>query len=192
MCKWKIVLHRKSFYGLKQAPVLLFNLLSKTFLSIGFYKINLSDSMFMLNDITGFLILLAYVDALLITGTQLFILHTPQHVARFFKISELGNCTHFLVTTINYISYTPNVLHLLQQYLIQNHIKQAKMEAFQAVTTPLPSHHSLREDPKTHTDFDKDPCLNAAYRATLENLMYLSTRTRPDIYRHINAWKVYR
>jgi hypothetical protein len=87
----------KSLYGLKQAPRAWYNRLSEFLLSIGFQTSKGDTSLFILSLNGALIYLLVYVDNILLTGSNLVMLHRLIMLLQSeFKLQDLGFVHFFL------------------------------------------------------------------------------------------------
>ena len=95
-----------------------------------------------------------------------------------FDITDLGVSTHFLGLTIE---ETDEAIYLSQKPLIQKLLKETNMVNCNPKPTPLPVSHVLYESGPNGALPGLEVMSNIPYRETLRSLLYLSTRTRPDL-----------
>lgn len=174
----QIVRLRKSLYGLRQAPKLWYKWLSAFMAEKGFHPSKVNDCLFVKNTASGNVYVLVYVDDMLITGNDEGVTMVKHLFSERFIITDLGVCHHFLRIKIE---YTPNGIFLSQRPYMEKIIQPADMSTAKPAECPLPLSHCLYE---TRTDLmqeEKDYMRTVPYRNILGSLIFLSTRTRPDI-----------
>ena len=119
-----------------------------------------------------------YVDDLLVIGDSQTVKEVKQSLGKLCTVTDLGVCKFFLGIKLN---RGPEGLHLSQRAYIERLIKAASMEKAKACLTPLPLAHCLYQERKPTTAEDRLLMRNKPYRELLGTLLYLATRTRPDI-----------
>ena len=174
----QIVKLKKSLYGLRQAPKLWYQHLSQMLSKKGFRRSMSSDCFFVADLPTGPVYLVVYVDDLLIFGSKENVSSVKKTLADLFTVTDLGECKYFLGIKID---RSPNGLFLSQRAYTERLINAAGMTDAKPKRTPLPLAHKLYEKPMPTTDADKLTMRGKPYREILGALLYLSTRTRPDI-----------
>ena len=95
-----------------------------------------------------------------------------------FTTTDLGACTHFIGMKIERL---PNGLFLSQRPFAEKIIALAGMKNAKPTKTPLPLSHPLYKEKITPTRQDTDAMRNIPYREVLGSLLFLATRTRPDL-----------
>ena len=167
----------KSLYGLKQAPRAWYNRLSEFLLSIGFQTSKGDTSLFILSLNGALIYLLVYVDNILLTGSNLVMLHRLIMLLQSeFKLQDLGFVHFFLGIEVK--SSAMGILLSQHKYALDI-IQRAGMASCKPVDTPLSASSKLGLVPGT---LYSDP---TRYRQIIGALQYL-TFTRPDICYAIN------
>ena len=92
--------------------------------------------------------------------------------------TDLGTCTHFVGMKIE---RRPAGLFLSQRPFAENIVYLAGMTNAKPTHTPLPLPHPLYEEKKTPTEKDLKAMRDILYREVLGSLLFLATRTRPEL-----------
>ena len=174
----KVVKLLKSLYGLRQAPKLWYGHLASALQRMGFKRSRTTDCLFSRVKKTETVHLLVYVDDLLMVGTETAVSRVKQELARRFTTSDLGECTHFLGIKVE---RRTNGLFLSQKAYAERIVEKAGMEDAKVANTPLPLSHPLYEERTGTSDAEREFMRRAPYRQLLGSLLFLATRTRPDI-----------
>ena len=95
-----------------------------------------------------------------------------------FTVTNLGKCSHYLGVKIEYRS---DGIFLSQSAYIRKIIATAKLTTAKASKTPLPMSHPIYEKIVKQTKKEEKEMDNKLFRNVLGALLYLCTRTRPDI-----------
>ena len=168
----------KSLYGLRQAPKLWYQELTAVLRSIHFRPIKANECIFIRSESFGFAIILAYVDDLALFGSDSLLSVVKKDLARRFNITDLGASEFFLgVRVMN----TTTGYHISQSALAHKIIQTANMCNANPAKSPLPSGHVLYDPKQERSEQSKMEMLNVPYAEVLGAMLYLSTRTRPDI-----------
>ena len=126
----------------------------------------------------GPVFLLAYVDDILLVGKNALVKLAKNKISSRFTVTDLGTCTYSL--GIN-IEATKDGLFLSQSSYTQQLIQKAHMEMAKPTKAPLPLGHPLYDELNTLSDDEKLQMVNVPYHELVGGLIYLATRTRPDI-----------
>lgn len=87
----------KSIYGLKHAPRVWNDKLAKSLVQFGFTQVACDHSLFTLKKLSGFVVVIVYVDDILITGnSQELIAQVKDFLHSQYKIKDLGPMKYFL------------------------------------------------------------------------------------------------
>lgn len=168
----------KSIYGLREAPKLWYKTLASCLSSLGFKRLTSSECVFILRKRNKRVLLLAYVDDLGMFGDQGLIEWVKVELQKRFKITDLGKSDLFLGVTIQ--EDNESIL-LTQKPLIQRIIESANLVTAKPTRTPLPLSHPLYAARRTLNGDDFKAMESVPFREILGSLLFLSTRTRPDI-----------
>ena len=166
----------KALYGLKQAPRAWFHRLSTFLVANGFTYSRADPSLFVFRRGTCIMYLLVYVDDLILTGNQPYLIQSfITKLNAEFAIKDLGQLSYFLGLEV---TYTKDGLFLSQSKYALDILKWANMVDAKSVTTPLAANAAF----VTSGDPFDDP---TTYRSLVGALQYL-TITRPDISYAVN------
>lgn len=92
--------------------------------------------------------------------------------------TELGACTNYLGIRVE---RTESGMFLSQEAFARKVVEMAGMQNAKPTPAPLPLSHALYEKPGEQTNEDRELMNKVPYSSTLGSLLYLATRTRPDI-----------
>ncbi|KAJ9695793.1 hypothetical protein PVL29_010991 [Vitis rotundifolia] len=168
---------KKALYGLKQAPRAWFQRLSSALLQWGFNMSRTDSSMFLHFGQATTLIILAYVDDIIITGsssTQISSLIAK--LDSIFALRDLGPLSFFLGIEV---SYNEGYMNLSQTKYIFDLLHITEMFDTKPAKTPGSVGKNLSK-------FDGDPLANATYYRSVVGALQYVTLTRPDIAFAIN------
>lgn len=168
----------KSRYGLRQAPKLWYMLLCKALQDYCFKCSTTSECLFVCKGLNGQAHILVYVDDIVIVGSEKPFLHAKKVICNLFTVTDLGECSYVLGLKIE---RTVKGLFLSQKAYTERVIDLAGMAKAKPCKTPLPLLHCLYEVRKSPTADETNFMRDRPYRAVLGCLIYLSTRTRPNI-----------
>ncbi|KAH9780093.1 protein kinase domain-containing protein [Citrus sinensis] len=130
VCKLK-----RSLYGLKQAPRAWFDKFRSTLLQFSFKQSQYDSSLFLCKTFTGIVLLLVYVDAIVIIGTDsALIARLQQHLQASFHMKDLGPLTYFLGLEVHYDS---SEISLNQHKYTQDLLKLVGLHNASPMDTPL-------------------------------------------------------
>ena len=173
-----IVRLHKSLYGLRQAPKLWYQLLAQTLLKINFRRSRSTDCLFIGPDPERPVYLLVYVDDIMVVGDARNVQTVKALLASMFTTTDLGLCTHFLGIKLE---RRPFGLFLTQRPYIEKIINLAGMQNASAADAPLPLSHPLYQVMEKRSESERTAIEHVPYRQVLGSLLFLSTRTRPDL-----------
>lgn len=177
--KGQTVRLRKSLYGLREAPKLWYRHLTNTLGRIGLVRSNYSDCLFVYgHNGRERVYVVAYVDDLLVIGSKVSVDKVKKLISKHLTITDLGQCSSFLGIKMN---RRDDGLFLSQGAYTSRVLEMAKMSDCKPTSTPLPMAHSLYRKRVTSTEKERQEMTSIPYRQVLGSLIYLSTRTRPDI-----------
>ncbi|CAM8987559.1 unnamed protein product [Rhodiola kirilowii] len=162
----------KSIYGLKQASRQWFAKFSASLVEFGFQS-SLNDySLFTMTRGSTFLILLAYVDDVLITGnSESLIAEVKQFIHLKFRIKDLGHLKYFLGLEV---ARSTDGIFLHQRKYALELLEEHQLLDCKPAKTPMKLKHNL--------SLSSAPLLADAlhYRRLIGKLIYM-TITRPDL-----------
>ncbi|KAF5448208.1 hypothetical protein F2P56_028764 [Juglans regia] len=172
---------RRALYGLKQAPRAWFHRFSVFLLAIGFSCSRADSSLFVLSKGADLIYLLLYVDDIVVTSNNSFLLNTfISKLSKEFATKDMGSLNYFLGLE----AYrTSSGLFLSQAKYAHEILQRAKLVDSKPVSTPMVVAHHLSIDGPV---FD-DPSL---YQSLVGALQYL-TITRPDLTHVVSAVSQY-
>lgn len=163
---------RKALYGLKQAPRAWYDELRSFLISIGFTNSVSDTSLFILKKDRSLVYILVYVDDILVTGNDNFIIQqTLTALAQRFSVKDHEELHYFLGIEAK---RGPQGLHLSQKRYILDLLERTNMLGAKPVATPMATSPKLT----LHSGSSlTDP---TEYRRIVGSLQYLAF-TRPDL-----------
>ncbi len=162
----------KSLYGLKQSPRCWNETLHHHLIKMNFVQTNGDPCIYVSHDA----IIGVYVDDLLIAGKSDEILaRIKSDIADRFEAKDLGELHFFLGVKIIQ-DRERGIIWLGQPSYTDNILQQFGMENSKPRRTPLDPSQKLVKGDENSVLFDQE-----VYQAAVGRLLYLSTRTRPDI-----------
>ena len=167
----------KSLYGLKQAPRVWFKRLREDLLMLNFETIETSESLFIIRSKWNTLFLLVYVDDVILISTNMaMIVQIKTRLKSLYKMTDKGEAKYFLGVEIR-IFREKGTIFLSQEGYSNQLLRRFGMECSRPVLTP-----SVRRSQES-LDSSKRVTVrqHAIYRTMVGSLLYLSTKTRPDI-----------
>lgn len=174
----QVVKLKKSLYGLRQAPKLWYKHLATTLKKIGFRRSSYCKCLFIGGTKAKPVYIVSYVDDLLVLGPDDSLAKTKTGMSKILSVTDLGACKHFLGINID---YRQDGLLLSQSAYNKRVLATANMLDCKPVGTPLPFCHTLYRDRVPATEKVRRELALVPYRNLLGSVIYLSTRTRPDI-----------
>ena len=170
----KVCKLNKGLYGLKQSPLVWYNTITKTLISLGFTRSKFDHSLFM-NKQTY---LTLYVDDMQIIGPDKAYINTvKQELSYEYKMTDLGPSTTYLGMEITW-DLAAKTLTICQRKHIESVLKLHGMENCSSVATPMVSGAILQKAKDQEIPTQE---LVTAYQSMLGSLMYIMTQSRPDI-----------
>ena len=165
---------KRSIYGLKQAPRCWNYALDNCLKEMGF-KQSSSDPCVYVSSDSEFLVAV-YVDDLILGGkNETRINEVKRELSQKFKIKDLGRLHYFLGVTVNWDQSTGDIW--IGQASYTKRLLQ-KFEMGDCKPTKTPANHDVK---LTSCGDDDNICDQKTYQALVGSLLFLSTRTRPDI-----------
>ncbi|XP_019092233.1 PREDICTED: uncharacterized protein LOC109129081 [Camelina sativa] len=168
----KVCRLRKSIYGLKQAPRCWFKKLSDSLLRFGFVESYDDYSLFIYSHKDIELRVLVYVDDLIITGNNGYMIQKfKEYLSRCFSMKDLGKLKYFLGIEV---SHGKEGIFLSQCKYTLDLLADSGTTAVRPAITPLEQNHKL--------PLDDGPLLTdpKPYRRLVGRLLYL-LHTRPEL-----------
>ena len=170
VCKLK-----KSLYGLKQSPRCWNEALDRHLKKMGFEQANSDPCIYTASGGELFLIAV-YVDDIILAGrSDLRMKEVKDAIAGKFTVKDLGELHHFLGVKVIQ-NKESNSIWIGQEAYARELLKKFKMEESNAVSTPIQLGSNLVKAVEEDDMFDQE-----IYQSAVGSLLYLSTRTRPDI-----------
>ncbi|XP_068639307.1 uncharacterized mitochondrial protein AtMg00810-like [Aristolochia californica] len=162
----------RPLYGLKQARWAWFEKFRGTLILHRFTQSQYDSSLFYHKSTAGMVILLVYVDAIIITGTDSRLLTKLQQVLHAtFHLKALGHLTYFLGLEVHHLATS---IFLNQHKYLQDIITLVGLEDTSSIDTPMEVNVKYKKD---EGDLLDDPTI---YQRLVGSLIYLTT-TCPDI-----------
>lgn len=174
----------KALYGLKQSSKCWNDTLSDALKDMGFSETQGDPCMFVKYIDDEICLLGIYVDDLIIASpSNDMVLKVKEELSSRFEMKDMGEINFFLgvkVTTNN------NDFFLSQEHFVDSMLRKFSFENCKPVDTPADVGQIL-----TKANDGSDMCDKALYQASVGSLLYLSTRTRPDIALAVNRVSKY-
>jgi hypothetical protein len=171
----KVLRMLKALYGLKQASRAWWKELDKALKEFGFKRLYADAGIFIARHSDGtFVIMLAYVDDIIITGPNTDLVHSKKKLfMEKWECRDLGACQEFLRMRIKNHS---NKIYLDQVSYLDKILTRFGMTDAKHAQTPLPT--GYKPEPFEGTS---RPQLRSQYQSVIGSLLYLMLGTRPDI-----------
>ena len=170
VCKLK-----KSLYGLKQSPRCWNETLDKHLKKMGFEQANSDPCIYTASGGELFLIAVYVDDIILAGGSDKRMKEVKDAIPEKFMVKDLGELHHFLGVKVIQ-NKESNSIWIGQETYARELVKKFKMEESKAVSTPIQLGSNLVKAVDEDDMFDQE-----IYQSAVGSLLYLSTRTRPDI-----------
>ena len=165
---------KRSLYGLKQSPRCWNQVLDVHLRDFGFYPLTQDPCIYKASGQSTLLLVAVYVDDLLIAGANSAAVNsTKVHLTKKFRTHDLGLLEHFLGI---HVRQTPGRLWIGQSLYIRQILSKFGMTDSKPVSTPADSSSKLTKRQENEESADQ-----LLYQAAVGCLLYLSTKTRPDI-----------
>ena len=170
VCKLK-----KSIYGLKQSPRCWNEALDKRLKNMAFKQSSDDRCIYMLNSGGEIVIIAVYVDDIIIAEkTEEVVQQYIKEIAEKFDVTDMGTLHHFLGMKITYTD--SGDIWIGQPTYARDVLKKFGMDDCKPVATPVESGNKLVKA------VDDDELVDTEmYQSAVGSLLYLSTKTRPDI-----------
>ena len=170
VCKLK-----KSIYGLKQSSRCWNEALDKHLKKMGFKQSSYDPCIYVLNSGEEIVIIAVYIDDIIIAGkTEEIVQQYIKKIAEKFDVTDMGTLHHFLGMKITYAD--SGNIWIGQPTYVREVLKKFGMDDSKPVATLVESGSKLvkatDDDELVDTKF---------YQSAVGSLLYLSTKTRPDI-----------
>ena len=170
VCKLK-----RSIYGLKQSSRCWNEALDKHLKKMGFRQSNNDPCIYILQSGGETFIIAVYVDDIILAGNTSESIQTfIKGIADKFEVSDMGRLHHFVGIKISY--FESGKMWMGQPTYVRKVLQKFQMDKSKPVSTPVESGAKLVKA----TDGD-DLIDQELYQSAVGSLLYLSTKTRPDI-----------
>jgi hypothetical protein len=167
-------LHR-SVYGLKQSPRCWNHVLDEFLKELGFHQTS-SDPCLYVSITNPTLIVAVYVDDLVLSGKCVKrIKEVKRSLSDRFKMQDLGKLHHFLGIKVLQ-NLVEGKVWIGQPSYVQKLLEKFGMQDSKPVSTPSAPDSKLIKKKAEDEEVDQKK-----YQAAVGSLLYLSTKTRPDI-----------
>ena len=167
---------KKSIYGLKQSPRCWNTALDSHLKKMKFIQTKADPCIYVFKDKTETVIIAVYVDDILIAGTSnKKIAEVKSAIANRFEVKDMGELHYFLGVKIVRDSQA-GTIWLGQPSYSENIVQDFNMENANVCRTQTNPSLKLTKADETSTYADTEK-----YQSAVGKLLFLSTRTRPDI-----------
>lgn len=164
----------RSIYGLKQSPRCWNSVLDSHLNKMGFTQTNSDPCLYVPSEGEMFIIAV-YVDDILLAGkSDERMIEVKRALSERFDVKDMGELHYFLGVNIN--QNQDGDVWIGQPVYTQTILEKFGMNNAKPVSTPADASTKLVKA----TD-DSDEVDNGLYQSAVESLLYLSSRTRPDI-----------
>ena len=177
----KVCKLKKAIYGLKQSSKCWHDSFSKFLKSSGFKQCDSDSCIFIANSGNDIKCILAlYVDDILIScSSDSFLKKLKSKLMNEYKMKDLGEVKQFLGVNVE---QNENDIFIHQANFVQGLLQKFQFENCKPMGTPVDISNKL----KISTDDDK-PFDIELYQKAVGSLLYLATKTRPDISYAVNS-----
>ena len=166
----------RSIYGLKQSPRCWNSVLDSKLKSMGFEQTMGNPCIYVKEECGEIFIIAVYVDDILLAGkTDQKINEVKQALAELFKMKDMGELHHFLGVKVVQKPSSKEVW-IGQESYTKSMLEIFSMESSKPVNTPINPGTKLTKGTAESQRVDK-----VKYQSAVGHLLYLSTKTRPDI-----------
>ena len=168
----KVCRLNKALYGLKQSARQWYIFLKQILNKFGLKHNNVDESIFYKEN----LVIVCHIDDLLIMSPKMSLIQEfKKHMANSVEITDLGEAHFFLGIQITR-NRTAHTMTLSQTKYLKEIMSKFHKDKLHSVTTP--AELGIRLDKSQST---ADPSVVQDYQRQIGSLMYLMTKTRPDI-----------
>ena len=166
----------KSIYGLKQAPRCWNDAIDLLIKKLSFIQSDSDSCVYVRNKDNDLCIIALYVDDIIIAAKSLKQIEIVKScLSNSFKMKDLGRIKHFLGINVNQ-SADNDVITIEQTAYVKNILNKFNLNNANPVRTPIDISCKLDCNDENATLFDEK-----LYQMAVGSLLYLSSRTRPDI-----------
>jgi hypothetical protein len=168
---------KRSIYGLKQAPRCWNHVLDGQLKKMGFNQGSSDPCLYVCLDSEGVTFLVAvYVDDIVLGGkSETKMNAVKEELSQNFEMKDLGPLHHFLGAKVIQ-DQVAGVIWIGQPSFTEKILRKFDMYDCKPVSTPVNPDVKLVSGENSN-----DPCKQKLYQAVVGSLLYLSTKTRPDI-----------
>jgi hypothetical protein len=168
----KVCRLNKALYGLKQSARQWYIFLKQILHTFGLRHNDVDESIFYKED----LVIVCHIDDLLIMSPNLQLVESfKRHIAKTVEITDLGEAHFFLGIEISR-DRAKHTITLSQTKYVKEIMSRFNKSNLHAVSTPAELGIRLDKSDKT-----AEACMVQEYQKQIGSLMYLMTKTRPDI-----------
>ena len=165
----------RTIYGLKQSSRCWNQALDKHLKNMGFKSSTNDPCIYTLNSGGEVIILAVYVDDIILAGKSTEkIQQIIKEIAEKFDVKDMGELHHFLGVKITRLE--DRKIWISQSTYTREILKKFNMENSKPVVTPVEAGTKLVKTTEEDEPFDQE-----VYQSAVGCLLYLSTKTRPDI-----------
>lgn len=165
---------KRSLYGLKQSPRCWNIVLDEKLRKMGFMQTKSDPCIYTAAQGEMFLVAV-YVDDLILGGqSDKRIREVKKELTTYFDVKDMGDLKHFLGVKI--VQHPNGNIWMGQTLYTKNILEKFGMENAKSVTTPTDISAKLVKATE-----DSERVEQTLYQSAVGSLLYLSTRTRPDI-----------
>ena len=167
---------RRSIYGLKQSPRCWNSVLDRKLKDMGFVQTTGDPCIYVKEDDGDVFVIAVYVDDMILAGkSDEKISEVKQALAKLFQMKDMGQLHSFLGIKVIQ-KPDSNKVWIGQEAYTKNMLQKFGMESSKPVHTPVNPGTKLKKATADSTRVDQ---IN--YQCAVGHLLYLSTKTRPDI-----------
>ena len=177
----KVCKLKKAIYGLKQSSKCWHDSFSKFLKNLGFQQSDSDSCIFIAksgNEIECIIAL--YVDDLLIScRSDSFLKNLKSKLMKNYRMKDLGEVKQFLGVNVE---QNENEIFIHQSNFVQNLLQKFQFENCKPMATPVDVSNKLKISTEDDKLFDVE-----LFQKAVGSLLYLSTKTRPDISYAVNS-----
>ena len=171
VCKLK-----RSIYGLKQSARCWNAELDKKLKNMGFNQCKSDPCIYIKETKEGYCVIAVYVDDLIVGGeNEKNITLTKKEISNKFEVTDMGPLHYFLGVKVVQNPKTSEIW-IGQPNFTNELLHKFQMAESKPVDTPIDPGVKLSKKLESEEEYDK-----VKYQSAVGSLLYLSTRTRPDI-----------